>query len=58
MVYEFIKKLGIENTDVIGHSFGGRVIIYLSAKYKDLFDKIILVDSAGIKSKKKQLKIK
>jgi pimeloyl-ACP methyl ester carboxylesterase len=52
MVYEFIKKLGIENTDVMGHSFGGRVIIYLSAKYKDLFDKIILVDSAGIKSRK------
>ena len=45
---------------MIGHSFGGRVIIYLSSKYKDLFNKIVLTDAAGVKPKrsiKKMFKI-
>lgn len=60
MVREFMDKLDIKNPHVIAHSFGGRVAIYLSSKYKDLFDKIVLVDAAGIKPKKslkKQFKI-
>ena len=52
MVHELIKTLHIEGTDVIGHSFGGRVIIYLASKYENLFDKIILTDAAGIKPKR------
>ncbi len=52
MVHEFMKKLNIEGADVIGHSFGGRVIIYLASKYENLFDKIILTDAAGIKPKR------
>lgn len=51
MVKEFIEKLGLNKSDVIGHSFGGRVIIYLASRYQDLFDKIILTDAAGIKPK-------
>ena len=51
MVKAFIKFCKIKGTDVIGHSFGGRVIIYLSSKYQELFNKIILTDSAGIKPK-------
>lgn len=51
MVFKFIKELKIEKPNVIGHSFGGRVIIYLASKYKDLFDKIILTDAAGVKPK-------
>lgn len=60
MVLEFMKKLKIDKPHVISHSFGGRVTIYLASKYKDLFNKIVLVDSAGIKPKKslkKRLKI-
>lgn len=53
MVHDFMKKLQIEGADVIGHSFGGRVIIYLASKYENLFDKIILTDAAGIKPKRK-----
>lgn len=49
MVRAFIDNLGIKGCDVIGHSFGGRVIIYLSAKYKDLFHRIVLTDAAGVK---------
>lgn len=52
MVHEFMKELQIEGADVIGHSFGGRVIIYLASKYENLFDKIILTDAAGIKPKR------
>lgn len=60
MVKAFIEELSIQGCDVIGHSFGGRVIIYLSSKYKDLFNKIVLTDAAGVKPKrsiKKMFKI-
>ena len=51
MVKHFIEKLGLKKVDVIGHSFGGRVIIYLASKYPEIFDKIVLTDAAGIKPK-------
>lgn len=51
MVKEFIDKLQISKPSVIAHSFGGRVAIYLASKYKNLFDKIILTDAAGVKPK-------
>ena len=51
MVHEFIKHNNIEGCDVIGHSFGGRVIIYLSSRYDKLFSKIVLTDAAGVKPK-------
>lgn len=57
MVKALIENLEIKGCDVIGHSFGGRVIIYLSAKYKDLFNRIILTDAAGIKPKMNLRKI-
>lgn len=52
MVHKFMQELQIEGADVIGHSFGGRVIIYLASKYEKIFDKIILTDAAGIKPKR------
>ena len=51
MVKKFIDKLDINKPNVIAHSFGGRVTIYLASKYKDLFDKIVLTDAAGVKPK-------
>ena len=51
MVKKFIEELKIEKPSVIGHSFGGRVIIYLASKYQDLFNKIVLTDAAGVKPK-------
>lgn len=51
MVKKLLDNLNIKKCDVIGHSFGGRVIIYLSSKYKDLFNKIVLTDAAGVKPK-------
>lgn len=50
LIKDFIKEKEINNPILIGHSFGGRVIIkYLKTNY---VDKIILIASAGIKQKK------
>ena len=61
MVKTFIENLKLDKPDVIGHSFGGRVIIYLASKYPELFNKIVLTDAAGLKKKasfKKWFKIR
>ena len=52
IVWEFINKLNLENVVLVGHSFGGRVIIKLVGKLGYKPKKIILVDSAGIKPKR------
>lgn len=53
-IIAFLQKLGVEKAIMLGHSFGGRVIIKLAARRELPFiiDKIILVDSAGIKPEK------
>jgi len=51
---EFIQKFKCEKVILVGHSFGGRVIIKLS-NMPDLpfsIEKIILVDSAGVRPKR------
>ena len=47
VVAEFIKKLELKNVVVVGHSFGGRIGIKLSATHPELIAKLVLVDSAG-----------
>ncbi len=47
VVKEFIEKLDLKNTIIVGHSFGGRVGIKLAAHHRELINKLILVDSAG-----------
>jgi pimeloyl-ACP methyl ester carboxylesterase len=49
---EFIGKLGIKNPILLGHSFGGRVIIHMLGNNKIEAEKVILVDSAGIKPRR------
>ena len=52
LVIEFIQKMNIQNLCILGHSFGGRVIIKMVNRKLDFtIDKVILVDSAGIKPK-------
>ncbi len=48
-VLEYIKENQMEKPCVIAHSFGGRIAIKLASKYPDLFDKIVLTGSAGLK---------
>jgi pimeloyl-ACP methyl ester carboxylesterase len=49
---KLIEALKIENAIWLGHSFGGRVIIKLFEKVSIKPEKIVLVDSAGIKPKR------
>ncbi|MCL5666384.1 MAG: alpha/beta hydrolase [Patescibacteria group bacterium] len=46
-VWEFIKKLELENVILVGHSFGGRVAIKLAANNPELIKGLVLADSAG-----------
>lgn len=52
IVLEFINKLGIKSPTLIGHSFGGRVIMKLVGDIGYIPRNIIFVDSAGIKPKR------
>lgn len=57
---KFMDKLGIKKATLIGHSYGGRVIIKLASRDSLPFTihKIVLVDSAGVLPQKtpKQLR--
>lgn len=49
---EFIEKLNIKNPILIGHSNGGRMIINFAGRNLKPINKIVLIDSAGIKPKR------
>lgn len=51
MVFALLKFLKIKKVKIISHSFGGRVAILLASNY-NIVEKLVLVDSAGIKPKK------
>ncbi len=55
LVQKFIEKLDLKEINLIGHSFGGRIIIKLANKNSLEFkiNKIVLLGSAGIKHKLK-----
>lgn len=57
IIYEFVKKLGLKNINLIGHSFGGRITIKLASENPEFLEKIILVDTAGIVTGSKIKKI-
>ncbi len=48
----FIEALELKNPVIMGHSFGGRIALILSAKRLTPIHKLILVDSAGIRPKR------
>ena len=52
VVAAFLEKFCISKAHLIGHSFGGRISIILSAEHPEKVDKLILVDSAGIKPRR------
>lgn len=47
---ELIRRLGISNPALVGHSYGGRIAIVLGSRIS--LEKIVLVDSAGIKPRR------
>lgn len=50
-LYEFLVKLHVERPVLIGHSFGGSIAIKYAARYGGEVKKLILIGSAGIRSK-------
>lgn len=50
LIEKLIKMLGLERPSLIGHSFGGRIAILFSSRNDT--DKVLLVDSAGVKPKR------
>ena len=50
-VYDYIKENGLKNPCVIAHSFGGRVATKLASEHTELFSKMVLCGSAGLKPK-------
>lgn len=53
MLISLCEHLNIKKCHILGHSFGGRVAILVSVIQKELVEKIVLVDSAGMKPKRK-----
>jgi pimeloyl-ACP methyl ester carboxylesterase len=47
----FLNELNINSINYIGHSFGGKIGIILSAQNDNLINRLVLIDSAGIRSK-------
>lgn len=59
----FMEELGIKKAVLLGHSYGGRIIIKLAARERLPFviEKIVLVDSAGVmpeRTAKQKFKVK
>ncbi|MPM90204.1 hypothetical protein SDC9_137321 [bioreactor metagenome] len=50
---KFIDALGLYGCGAVAHSFGGRVAIYLSSEYRDIFSRQVFTDAAGIRPRRK-----
>ncbi len=48
----FLKDQGIENIDIIGHSFGGKIAMALALKYPNLINRLLVLDIAPISYEK------
>ena len=48
-VKDFMDAVGCSRADFVGHSFGGRVCIALAAAYPERVNRLVLIDSAGIR---------
>lgn len=53
IVKRLLDILEIKKVILIGHSHGGRISIIMASHYQELVEKIVLIDSAGIKPKRK-----
>jgi len=52
IVAALICEWGIQGTDIICHSFGGRVTILLAATRPELVGRLVFVDAAGLRKKR------
>ena len=49
LIAELLNTLSIQNPILLGHSFGGKLALYLTAKKMVIPDKLILIGSNGVK---------
>ena len=47
-IREFMTALNIKRASLMGHSFGGAVLLHFALQFPDVVDRLILVDSAGL----------
>ncbi len=52
-VVEIIRKYQMNKVYLVGHSFGGRVALRLASRFGYMLEGIVLVDSAGLKPRRK-----
>jgi len=52
IIYKFMTNLDIKKVSIVGHSFGGKIALLLSYNYPELIERLILIDSSGIKPKR------
>lgn len=48
-IVAFCKYMGLQKIIVVGHSLGGRVGIVMASKYREMVDRLVLIDPAGVK---------
>jgi pimeloyl-ACP methyl ester carboxylesterase len=48
-VYDFIQALGLQKTSVAGWSMGGWVTLQLAHDHPEVLDRVVVIDSAGLK---------
>ena len=58
LIISFIKTFNLENSILIGHSFGGRIISILTTTSNIHFKKVLLIDVAGLKNRNIKLYLK
>ena len=45
-----LATLGVVRASIVGHSHGGRIALHLAAHHPELVERLLLVDSAGIRA--------
>jgi len=48
-IKDFLDGLGVDRVDLVTHSFGGRIAIFLAVNYPELINRLVLVNAAGIR---------
>jgi pimeloyl-ACP methyl ester carboxylesterase len=49
LIVQFIKSKNLDKVVLIGHSFGGRISLRIAARYPEKVERIILIDSHGLR---------
>lgn len=57
-ITQYLESKNITNADILGHSVGGRIGLRIAVHFPKSVDNLILISSAGIKSKKFLLRFK